>query len=209
MTPDSYVLGEIRIGLQDLDWAIAGTSESWPVRDGPPGTTHGRWNHWIDSRITDTDGVADEGVNYPTDDGKTLEKGRMLNPDTGKETDYEELWRDVDPKPPNNNFAVVEFDKGMECRGSVVLVGTYCQGLLRKGGMVTAERWERDAGEDDSGGKGPQGRHVDGWRRSVVIGEEGDGLPCAHIVANVGSLKVGEIIKVGDDNWVVAEVGAM
>ena len=156
--------------------------------------TRGRWNHWIDSRIVDTEGVADEGTNYPAEGGKTLEKGRMLNPDTGRQTDYEELWRDVDADSSVSRYAVLRLDKGLEHRGSVVLVGDYCQGIMRLGGDITAERWQR---------KGPR----DEWRRSIVIGE-GE-LPCARILKgdDHGSLVPGGNITVGKDEWSVTEAG--
>src|SRR5690554_890390 len=89
---------DVTLPLSRLDWAIAGTSSSSvvPSREDPAkGTTHGWWNHWIDSRTENADGLVDEGDMFddPSDASLTLEKGRMLNPATGVETEYEEMWR--------------------------------------------------------------------------------------------------------------------
>ncbi|KAK3379056.1 hypothetical protein B0T24DRAFT_145050 [Lasiosphaeria ovina] len=86
--PGQQAQGSERLPLSRLDWAIAGTSESWPLEASPStgsaneGASRAQWRHWIDSRTADTRGLVDEGVNYPQppDGAKTLEKGRMVNP---------------------------------------------------------------------------------------------------------------------------------
>lgn len=40
--------------------------------------------------------VSDEGDMYAFADGRTLEKGNMVNPETGEMGEYEEVWRDVE-----------------------------------------------------------------------------------------------------------------
>ena len=151
--------------LSSVDWAIAGTSSSCAREDG--GVPRSRWHHWIDSRTVDVDQLVDEGDMYPQPDGSTLEKGRMVNPPTGHETDYEELWRSetieaVPCGPPGmgtgaGDAAVVcvvlqlqldEQDSSPAKRGMVVRLGQYCQGLLRNGKGpedVTVERLRWDA----------------------------------------------------------------
>lgn len=178
-----------KITLDQLDWAIAGTSSSWPIGDG--GLTHGQWRHWIDSRTTDTENLADEGDNYPQPDGTTLEKGSMVNPATGKDTAYEELWRDVEPLPVKSThvrYVVLQLDESDQVKGSMVLLGQYCQGLLRRGSDITAERWEWKGG--------------DGWKRTITIGE--DELPCSKILKDT-LFAVGDIVTVGGDSWKVIE----
>jgi hypothetical protein len=176
-----------------LDWAIAGTSSSWPVNHKGQAITRGRWTHWIDSRTKDTDNLADEGDMTTQPDGSTLETGRMLNPDTGRETDYEEVWRDVDPRPTGRGGArcvVLRLDGGRDVRGLVVLAGHYCQGFLRRGDGIAAERWEWTEG--------------DGWERTVAIGED-EALPCSKILDTDG-LAEGDVVKTGAaDEWMVIE----
>ncbi|CCF45250.1 hypothetical protein CH063_03553 [Colletotrichum higginsianum] len=161
-----------------LEWGIAGTSSSTLRDDGAGGQVrHSRWEHWIDSRTTDPENAADEGDMYEQADGLTLEKGRMVNPATGEETDYEELWRDVEPA------AVAG------ARGSVVWLGRFCQGISRVGEDVTAERWEwRDDG---------------GWRRTMRIGERG--LPCEALLKTGALLTVGAHVVHEDLVWDVLE----
>src|ERR1700712_1231817 len=80
-----------------LEWAFAGTSSS-ELRhpQDSKAVVHSKWRHWVDCRNPDADGVVDEGDMYPQTDGRTLEKGCMVNPATGKLTDYEEVWKDLD-----------------------------------------------------------------------------------------------------------------
>jgi hypothetical protein len=119
-----------------------------------------------------------------------LEKGNMVNPETGVPTDYEEVWieREVDPVPGDEGSQVVvlDFDRGVECRGRVVRVGNLCQGLLRNGDEVVAERWgwvERE-----------------GWSRSHLIGREG-ALPCEKLLKSPDS----DMIEHDGNTWTVVE----
>jgi hypothetical protein len=189
------------IPLGRLDWAIAGSSSSSLV-DANNGqqVTHSVWKHWIDSRTTEPQSVLDEGDMFPQPDGTTLEKGRMVNPDTGLETDYEELWRDLEPVPATDSedgsverslCAVLQLhDETRGQRGLVVRLGQYCQGLLRDGKRVTAERWEW--------------RSKKGWSRLVKIGDGISG--CSTAVFDSGELKLGQEIKFGEQVWTVVEL---
>ncbi|TEA20602.1 hypothetical protein C8034_v008559 [Colletotrichum sidae] len=141
-----------------LEWGIAGTSSSSMIPDGKGGEIrHSRWEHWIDSRTAEPENAADEGDMFPQEGELTLEKGRMVNPATGKECDYEELWRDVDPQPVADGkdveYVVLQFeDESSRARGEVIWLGRFCQGISKVGESVTAERWEwKD----------------EGWRRTV------------------------------------------
>jgi len=126
-------------------------------------------------------------------DGKdeiVLEKGTMVNPETGLQTEYEEVWieKEVDLVPGNEDSQVVvlDFDKGVERRGRVVRIGKLCQGLLRVGDEVVAERWERDE-------KG-------GWARSKLVGREG-ALPCEKLL----TLPAFHAIQHEGNTWTVVE----
>ncbi|KAF9870717.1 hypothetical protein CkaCkLH20_11819 [Colletotrichum karsti] len=189
-------------GIERLEWGIAGTSSSSLIPDGKGGEVrHSRWDHWIDSRTTEPEKAGDEGDMYPQPGGDlTLEKGRMVNPATGRECDYEELWRDVDPQPASAAAAAPECvvlrfeDESRAARGVVVWLGRFCQGISRVGGDVVAERWEWK-GEDA------------GWVRTVGIGAEG-ALPCEVLLKTGGGLGVGAHVKHGEVVWDVLESSA-
>jgi hypothetical protein len=139
---------------------------------------------------------------YAQPDGlSTLEKGRMVNPDTGKETDYEEMWFDPPPKATsggNKALCVVllmeDEEKGK--KGMFVRLGEWAQVLVRDGagkGDVVAERWEwRDDGL--------------GWRRRVRLGDERRKMPCEQVLLGEAEMEVGGEVEVGDEAWRVVEV---
>ncbi|KAI0395324.1 hypothetical protein F5Y17DRAFT_203729 [Xylariaceae sp. FL0594] len=179
-----------------LDWAFAGFSTSTPL---PGGGRHSTWRHVIDSRHPFPVDVVDKGDIYPLpfpsphpplpqtdDDGngsveRTLEKGRMLNPATGKVTAYEEVWLDYDtstsisiPKPQTHTHRIIVLELGTppHARGMLICLGGYCQSVLRSStgeegnsssssssssSTFAAERWvfaEEDAAEEEEEGKG-------------------------------------------------------
>lgn len=172
-----------------MDWAIAGTSSSIPT--GEHNVTKGQWRHWISSRTKNTEDLCDEGYNHLRPDGKTLEKGTMANPETGLDTEYEELWRDEDPVPTTSqkvNTIVLRLENGDDTKGLVILLGAYCQGLLRRGDNITAERW--------------QWAQSGGWVRAIKIGD--DAVPCPEIMEKI-SPSCGELFAVGNDSWQVVE----
>lgn len=178
-----------KLTLDRLDWAIAGTSSSTPTSD--PNVTKGQWRHWVSSRTKNAEDMCDEGYNHPQPDGKTLEKGTMVNPETGLDTEYEELWRDEKPLPttsPKVKTIVWRLEKGDDTKGLVVLLGVYCQGLLRRGHNITAERW--------------QWAQSGGWVRTISIGD--DTIPCPEIMEERFP-SCGESVAVGNDSWQVIE----
>lgn len=134
---------------------------------------------------------------YEQPDGLTLEKGRMVNPATGRETDYEELWKDVDPVAAaagegakDVECVVLKFeDEPAKARGSVVWLGRFCQGISRVGDDVSAERWEW--------------KEVEGWKRTVRIGARE--LPCEVLLKSGAQLSVGAHVVYGDSIWDVLE----
>jgi hypothetical protein len=115
----------------------------------------------------------------------------MVNPETGLETEYEELWRGEDPLPttsPKVKTIVLRLEKGDDTKGLVVLLGAYCQGLLRRGDNITAERW--------------QWAQSGGWVRTIKFGD--DVLPCSEIVEKTLP-SCGEFVPMGNDSWEVIE----
>lgn len=183
-----------------LEWAFAGTSSS-ELRHPEEGkaVVHSKWRHWVDCRNPDADGVVDEGDMYPQTDGRTLEKGSMVNPATGKLTEYEELWKDLDPtvikKEPKEDAPKVSCvvlqlqDDEHEARGVVVRLGQYCQGVLRVGKHFSLERWEWKCEKE-------------GWKRLVRIGDLW--VPCGVATEDERLALDGEV-KHGEYVWKVIE----
>lgn len=137
--------------------------------------------------------MTDEGDMIPQPDGRTLEKGSMVNPDTKKVTHYEEMWRDVKPLPTGDDekchCVVLQLtDDKRHTRGMVIRIDQYCQGLLRVDDEIALERWEWQRG---------------GWNRDARIGRLF--VPCG-VTFETGKLKVGGTVKHGDYEWEVVEM---
>lgn len=179
--------------LGRLDWAMAGFSSSTVISDGH---SLSQWRHWIDSRAIDA--PPDEGHMYAQPDGlSTLEKGQMMNPATGKDTDYEEMWYDPPPKKTGGDKAVcsvlVMEDEKAGKKGMFVRLGEWAQVFVRDGpgeGDLVAERW----GWRDDDGKG--------WRRIVRLGDGERKLPCEEVLLGA---KLKSEYQVGDEVWKVVE----
>ncbi|KAI0165903.1 hypothetical protein GGR57DRAFT_512872 [Xylariaceae sp. FL1272] len=177
---------------QQLDWAFAGISSS---RVNSENVKWSKWVHTVDSRTQNPETVVDEGTILPQDDGHTLESGRMINPSTGKLTDYEELWVDeeVEGIPdssvssrPTARCVVYEL-KGNERGegGMVVFLGRYCQGIVRIGDRLAVERWQW-TGE---------------WRQTCGFGDLW--MPCAEAMTSEAS--IGTTIEREGRIWTVVE----
>ncbi|KAI0816397.1 hypothetical protein GGR55DRAFT_674598 [Xylaria sp. FL0064] len=130
-----------------LDWAFAGVASS-ETRDG---VRHCTWRHVVDSRTRAPEAVVDEGDVFPQEDGRTLETGRMVNPDTGNLTDYQEVWSGLEAegipdeltRQPRARCVVLELkDEDREGRGMVVCLGRDGFGKMEDGnpssGLVTS-----------------------------------------------------------------------
>ncbi|GKU02217.1 hri1 protein [Fusarium langsethiae] len=173
-----------------LDWAIAGTTVSTRKPD-PSGdlTSHSTFHQWISSREL----VNDSGFMYPQPgEDLTLEKGSMVNPDTGVDTAYEELWHDATPtavpgEPDVRALVLQTEDEKAGVRGCVVRLGRHAQGLIRVGREIALERWEWTEG---------------GWKRTARVGDEG--LPIEKILGEE-MLDEGDSVDGGGRTWKVIE----
>lgn len=193
---------DAKVPLARLDWAIAGNSSSEPRFDESQGVhySHCQWRHWINSRTADTDGAADEGDNFPvpSDVSLTLEKGRMVNPATGVETAYEELWKtgNIDGPPEDEGLVCLVLrwegpeSDGIVRRGLVVRIGQHCQAFAREGDDISIERlqWEKDSGR---------------WVTNARIGSKE--LPTDFVTMVGRQAEIGDEVDVGSDCWVVIE----
>jgi hypothetical protein len=156
---------------------------------------HGTWYHWIDSRTTRPEDATDEGDMYPMSADLTLEKGRMVNPATGRLTDYEEVWLDNEPiSVPSNGFRCTVLQMTTEAgeRGMMVCLGHQCQALSRTADGITAERWTWS-----NHGQG-------GWTCDIRLGSLE--LPCARILQNAVQIKEGAVFEIAGKHWKVIEL---
>jgi hypothetical protein len=192
------------LGIERLDWGFAGQASSTPHPSGS-GPSHSKWEHWVDSKTTlDEPPVSDEGDMFPQPDGRTLEKGRMVNPGSGVEEDYEELWSDqAIEKPPSwtdeGRLSCVVFKCEAEgFKGSIVRLGSYCQGVLRVGDGFCAERWKVASGED-------VGKDEGKW---IPLAKAGEGSVGCEGVLDLDdrSVTVGRGFMVDGKEWKVTEV---
>ncbi|CAF3537744.1 unnamed protein product [Fusarium graminearum] len=173
-----------------LDWAIAGTTVSTQKPD-PSGalTSHSTFIQWISSRELGNDA----GFMYPQPgEDLTLEKGSMVNPDTGIDTAYEELWHDATPtavpgEPDVRALVLQTEDEEKGVRGCVVRLGRYAQGLIRVGEEIALERWEWTEG---------------GWKRTVRMGDEE--LPIEKVLGEE-TLDEDDSVDVSGRTWKVIE----
>lgn len=199
--------------LSSLDWAFGGTSSSYPITQ-PDGSkaTHAAFLHWVDSRTTEPETIVDEGdmLPDPTDAELTLETGRMVNPETGISTEYQELWRDQQPRFVMDRgvgrVAVLVMrlhDDAKGMRGLWVRLGMNAQGVLRVGDKFTAERWQYAGITWPESGKFVP---ID-WQRNFKVGDEGIGSFESIATHNWGlDPNVKETIEANGGVWEVVEM---
>ncbi|ETS75913.1 hypothetical protein PFICI_12857 [Pestalotiopsis fici W106-1] len=112
---------------------------------------HSVFTHWIDSRHVDAAAVRDEGDMFPGEDkGESLERGHMVNPDSGLDEMYEESWvsgikLDEEGVEDSSGY-VLKYEHG-DNKGLVVRIGDLVQGVLRENGDIGLFRWELGHGE--------------------------------------------------------------
>jgi hypothetical protein len=173
----------------------------------------------VDSRSEDPD--KDEGDLFPQHDGSTLEIGRMVNSATGKMTDYEEVWEDLDVEVTGDDthrisIVIGTVDNVRGIRGKIVRVGRWCQGITKVGTVTHVERWHwvpRNPGASTTSKAertNRDGGPNDGdWERVVKIG--GAYIPCSLTFMSATHLKgipvaeENDELKVGDTTWKVIE----
>ncbi|KIW03957.1 uncharacterized protein PV09_04793 [Verruconis gallopava] len=193
-----------------LDWAFAGRSSS--TAGSPRKCT---WDHWVDSRtsLLDETPVADSGWMHPQEDGKSLEKGSMVNPETGRETDYEEVWEDVALAYPANleyDRYVLTLDSGEDGversreRGVAVQLGAWFQtiqrrdwfdedGMARTDLAVSRWKWDEECGR---------------WNIVVGAGNK-TSIPPYVIEKAMREAKVrdsGDIVDINSQTWLCREL---
>ena len=195
--PQPSALGSTAPAPEILQWAFAGTSETSHDDNGRRFTT---WHHWVDSCTNDP--ALDKGEMITLPDGDVLEKGVMLDSETGEEMAYEELWTEVPferTSPGGGCDCIVLKTRDGEdgSRGMVVKVGGWCQGIVKSGECVTVERWEWVNMQTHSTNRD------DGWEKRVRIGK--GKVPCEEVLV-MKDWKEGSEVHSGGVTWVVDEV---
>lgn len=151
---------------------------------------------------------------YPeAEDGSVLEKGRMANPATGRETDYEEVWLDGEPGEiptlassgekggrERRTCVVLEARDGQQqgtVTGMVVCLGRFCQAVVRQGERFGLERWSYKDGSTQ--GSGQWECRADTRSRLWTPAEE--------LCKNPEKYAVGDLVegREGGDRWTVVE----
>ncbi|KAF9460448.1 hypothetical protein BDZ94DRAFT_1311463 [Collybia nuda] len=134
------------------------------------------------------DKVEDSGVNTTLPDGTTLEVGEMINPETGKVTAFEEIWKDEE---------VVDVEAVLFVRNTAgtkwqARVGRWQHAMGRKDGIFWA--WQ---GEKENNGN---------WtvRYSTDVGVAVKWLPMNE---DTDDWVEGSMVQWEGDNWFILERG--
>lgn len=178
-----------------LEWGFAGTAISTPAefKDGDRSIlirpAHTQWIHEIDNKIRNPGpDDRDEGFMYPVEGtNEVLEKGAMVNPETGKVENYEELWEDLEVGMMEGekddyfvSWVLRTIGTGGEETGMVIRIGEWIQGVMRRGDGFSVVRWKWNI--------------EGGWERVLAIGED------IELNSRIfeKEVSVGDSFKVGD-----------
>ena len=199
----------------NIEWAFAGISHATEGsnQNGIQGPGHSVWEHWIDSKSDDP--PSDEGDMWLQANGDVLERGKDVDPDTGKIKEYEELWRDlkidlVDQEIEHISTVLKAENVKTSAKGMVIRIGGWCQGILKVGNDLTIERWCWTKLESEQVQKLSstqtsmiQQETISGkWEKLWKLGN--GSLPCAATF-KVTTLKENTTIQAGDLEWKVIE----
>ena len=183
---------------EGTEWAFAGLSSSKVITDEKgDSVTHCTCEHLIDTRTVKPELVTDEGDMYPMSNGRSLEKGKMVNPynPAAGEQEYEEGWVDIpvvsQRKDGKLETAVVQLQEDhVGARGMIVRVGQIVQGILRVREDYALERWIWSE-------KG-------GWKREL---RDGSLFLPTGVVMDLGTIELGDDVNYHDFPWKVVELG--
>lgn len=102
------------------------------------------FTHEVDSTNQE---IMDSGIFKLLENGDEKETGRMKNPETGKEDDYIEIWRQLDPtqREPvrassvssgTKSFVLTKTDSEGSITGKFIRIGSWAQGVARVQGEI-------------------------------------------------------------------------
>lgn len=186
--------------LTRLEWAIAGTSGS-RLREpregeGQKKIVHSTWWHWIDSRTREPEKATDEGDMFPQPgEERTLEKGHMVNPATGVDTEYEEMWFEVEPEATGEEGSDSEGTAGEQSEATTA--ETVTEATSGVGDLTGDEDDEDDDDHDDEDYAYKGGEEdIEGNRSCVVLVLQDDDHEARGLIVRVGQFVQG-LLRVG------------
>jgi len=140
--------------------------------------------HLVDSRVPhDPLSVKDEGLFTKLPNGDDLETGTMLNPSTGHEMSYEEIWRTL---PVTTDKMTLLESSGDRDKTFLGRIGRWFQGI----GVTDFDREVHAV----------RGEFIDGgWRTVFCVGVSGR----AEYFEEKDEWKVGNEIEVNGRKWKV------
>ena len=138
------------------------------------------------------------------ENGDVLERGMQQHPVTGAETEYEELWHDLEVEAfgnkHNRSSLVLRAEQPeSDVRGMAIKIGGWCQGILKAGDALTIERWEwKSSGPNNDETSAEGGKQAaktrNGWVRAFKYGE--GSLPCEEMCdRTTGKFGLNAVIK--------------
>ena len=135
--------------------------------------------------------------------GDILERGEHLNKTAGEVEKYEELWGDIpvrrvggqgkgEKEEEERHVSIVAKAEDAErrIRGMIVRVGDWCQGILKAGDEITAERWHWTEAK--------------GWERIARLGR-GESLRC-ELTLEESIIEEGKRYEYEGLGWEVVEL---
>ncbi|KZT26114.1 hypothetical protein NEOLEDRAFT_1177917 [Neolentinus lepideus HHB14362 ss-1] len=181
------------IDLRILRASLSAPSSPVTVDMGFAGTVahaaphHSRWEHVVDSHGST---AVDEGEFTLLPNGDEVEAGTTYNPETSREEEYREVWRQV-PVERGAPAYVLESDRGA-AKIFAGRIGLYYQAMGQTGAGgrgYSARRWQMEAGV---------------WRLVYEIGEIDLPGPL-----DVGEVDEGDRLRIGGVVYVVREAYAI
>ena len=148
---------------------------------------------------------------YPQPDGDVLERGSMQNPNTGKNTEYEEIWHDLDVPMLEGEerrvCTVLRADSpSTGAKGMIIRIGDWYQGMLKTSHGLTIERWQWSVAAEPHGDKAAgQGNGLtphSKWNRLARLGS--GSLPSPSALAP-GKVAKGATTEVNGIIWKAVE----
>lgn len=136
---DVRLLKATESGHESLQWAFAGRAFHTTVG----GQSKGSWTHLVDSKHPA--GFEDQGIFEELPNGDSLEKGTMVDEQTGEIREYEEVWHDYLADPPR--YRVVE-GSGNQMNGYFVVMASHALGIVKDAeNRLGVSKWREELGE--------------------------------------------------------------
>lgn len=223
--------------IDDVDWAFAGTFTTSPTSTSGTEVLLRIWTHTIDTLHPDglfvDQGLLKPHPLFPKDEQITFETGRMINPATGQEQDYEEVWRDWEIQSLEESIEEVRQDQvdggGRMCcvlqldtvlteadgnedeakratkaKGVVIRLGQWCQGLLITSPLSENLSVSSPRTIDIERWYYNRDKYQDQWQCAFKLGTRK--LPCEWTFAADGNIQEGNMVREEGLDWQIKEM---